>query len=67
MGWRQYAGKAVEDAEKNASLKARAEAGEPEAQKELSERRQYQVRATVKSYQKMRDDALKGDSVAKER
>ena len=49
------------------ALKARAEAGEPEAQKELSERRQYQVRATVKSYQKMRDDALKGDSVAKER
>ena len=49
------------------ALKARAEAGELEAQKELSERRQYQVRATVKSYQKMRDNAMKGDSVAKER
>ena len=35
--------------------------------KELAEHRQYQARATVKSYQKMRDDALNGDSAAKER
>ena len=53
--------------EKLEALKTRAEAGEPEARKELAEHRQYQVRATVKSYRKMRDDALNGDSVAKER
>lgn len=35
--------------------------------KELAEHRQYQARATVRSNQKKRDDALKGDSVAKER
>ena len=29
--------------------------------------KQYQVRATVKSYRKMRDDALNGDPIAKER
>ena len=28
---------------------------------------QYQVRATVKSYRKMRDDALSGDPIAKVR
>ena len=48
-------------------LKARAEAGDLKAQEELAERRQYQVRAAVKSYQRMRENALKGDPVAKER
>ena len=32
-----------------------------------AERKQYQVRATVKSYRKMRDDALSGDPIAKVR
>ena len=31
----------------------------------FAERKQYQVRATVKSYRKMRDDALSGDPIAK--
>ena len=35
--------------------------------KYLAEHKQYQVRATVKSYRKMRDDALNGDPIAKER
>lgn len=34
---------------------------------EHAERKQYQVRATVKSYRKMREDALNGDPIAKER
>ena len=49
------------------ALKARAEAGDQEAQSQLAEHKQYQVRATVKSYRKMRDDALSGDPIAKER
>lgn len=48
-------------------LRARAEAGDQEAQSQLAERKQYQVRATVKSYRKMRDDALSGDPIAKVR
>lgn len=48
-------------------LRARAEAGDQEAQSQLAERKQYQVRATVKSYRKMREDALNGDTIAKER
>jgi len=34
------------------ALRARAEAGDQEAQSQLAERKQYQVRATVKSYRK---------------
>ena len=49
------------------ALRARAEAGDHEAQSQLAERKQYQVRATVKSYRKMREDALNGDPIAKER
>ena len=49
------------------ALRARAEAGDQEAQSQLAERKQYQVRATVKSYRKMREDALNGDPIAKER
>lgn len=49
------------------ALRARAEAGNQEAQSQLAERKQYQVRATVKSYRKMREDALNGDPIAKER
>ncbi len=49
------------------ALKARAEAGDLEAQKQLTEHKQYQVKASVKCYQKMREDALNGDPVAKER
>ena len=49
------------------ALRARAEAGDQEAQSQLAERKQYQVRATVKSYRKMRDDALNGDPIAKVR
>ena len=49
------------------ALRARAEAGDHEAQSQLAERKQYQVRATVKSYRKMREDALNGDTIAKER
>ena len=50
------------------ALKARAEAGDQKAQShQLTERKQYQVRATVKSYRKMREDALNGDPIAKER
>ena len=49
------------------ALKARAEAGDQKAQSQLAERKQYQVRATVKSYRKMREDALNGDPIAKER
>ena len=41
------------------ALRARAEAGDQEAKSQLAERKQYQVRATVKSYRKMREDALK--------
>lgn len=48
------------------ALRARAEAGDQEAQSQLAERKQYQVRATVKSYRKMREDALNGDTIAKE-
>ena len=43
------------------ALRARAEAGDQKAQSQLAERKQYQVRATVKSYRKMREDALNGD------
>lgn len=49
------------------ALRAKAEAGDQEAQSQLAERKQYQVRATVKSYRKMRDDALSGDPIAKVR
>ena len=49
------------------ALRARAEAGDQEAQSQLAERKQYQVRATVKSYRKMREDALNGDPIAKVR
>ena len=49
------------------ALRARAEAGDQEAQSQLAERKQYQVRVTVKSYRKMRDDALSGDPIAKVR
>ena len=49
------------------ALRARAEAGDQEAKSQLAERKQYQVRATVKSYRKMRDDALIGDPIAKVR
>ena len=49
------------------ALKTRAEAGDQDAQSQLAERKQYQVRATVKSYRKMRDDALSGDPIAKVR
>ena len=49
------------------ALRARAEAGDQEAQSQLAERKQYQVRATVRSYRKMRDDALSGDPIAKVR
>lgn len=47
------------------TLRARAEAGGQEAQSQLAERKQYQVRATVKSYRKMREDALNGHPFAK--
>ncbi len=36
------------------ALRARAEAGDQEAQSQLAERKQYQVRATVKSYRSLR-------------
>ena len=49
------------------ALRARAGAGDQEAQSQLAERKQYQVRATVKNYRKMRDDALSGDPIAKVR
>lgn len=49
------------------ALRARAESGDQEAQSQLAERKQYQVRATVRSYRKMRDDALSGDPIAKVR
>ena len=49
------------------ALRARAGAGDQEAQSQPAERKQYQVRATVKSYRKMRDDALSGDPIAKVR
>lgn len=49
------------------ALRARAEVGDQEAQSQLAERKQYQVRATVKSYRKMREDVLNGDPIAKER
>ena len=49
------------------ALRARVEAGDQEAQSQLAERKQYQVRATVKSYRKMRENALNGDPIAKER
>lgn len=49
------------------ALRARAEAGDQEAQSQLAERKQYQVGATVKNYRKMRDDALSGDPIAKVR
>ena len=49
------------------ALRARAEAGDQKAQShQLAERKQYQVRATVKSYRKMREDALNGYHIAKE-
>lgn len=48
-------------------LKARAEVGEWETQTELKEYKQYQIRASVKCYRKMREAALNGDPVAKER
>ena len=55
--------------QKRAEIKAKAEAGagDQEAQSQLAERKQYQVRATVKSYREMRDDALSGDPIAKVR
>ncbi len=53
--------------QKRAEIKAKTEAGDQEAQSQLAERKQYQVRATVKSYRKMRDDALSGDPIAKVR
>ena len=53
--------------QKRAEIKAKTEAGDQEAQSQLAERKQYQVRATVKSYRKMREDALNGDPIAKER
>ena len=49
------------------ALRARAEAGDQAAQSQLAERKQYQVRATVKSYRKMHEDALNGDLIAKVR
>jgi len=49
------------------TLRARAEAGDQEAQSQLAERKRYQVRATMKSYRKMREDALRGDPIAKDR
>lgn len=49
------------------ALRAKAEAGNQKAQSKLAERKRYQVRATVKSYRKMREDALNGDPIAKER
>lgn len=49
------------------ALRAKAEAGNQKAQSQLAERERYQVRATVKSYRKMREDALNGDPIAKER
>lgn len=55
--------------QKRAEIKAKAEAGagDQEAQSQLAERKQYQVRDTVKSYREMRDDALSGDPIAKVR
>ena len=53
--------------QKRAEIKAKTEAGDQEAQSQLAERKQYQVSATVKSYRKMRDDALSGDPIAKVR
>ena len=53
--------------QKRAEIKTKTEAGDQEAQSQLAERKQYQVRATVKSYRKMRDDALSGDPIAKVR
>ena len=53
--------------QKRAEIKAKTEVGDQEAQSQLAERKQYQVRATVKSYRKMRDDALSGDPIAKVR
>ena len=53
--------------QKRAEIKAKTEAGDQEAQSQLAERKQYQVRATVKSCRKMRDDALSGDPIAKVR
>lgn len=40
--------------QKRAEIKAKAEAGDLEAKSRLAECKQYQVRATVKSYRKMR-------------
>ena len=53
--------------QKRAEIKAKAEAGDKEAQSQFAERKQYQVRTTVKSYRKMCDDALSGDPIAKVR
>ena len=52
---------------KRAEIKAKKEAADKEAKSQLAESKQYQVRATVKSYRKMRDDALSGDPIAKVR
>ena len=49
------------------TLRARAEVGDQEARSQLAELKQYQVRAKVKSYRKMCEDALNGDPIAKER
>lgn len=53
--------------QKRAEIEAKTEAGDQKAQSQLAERKQYQVRATVKSYRKMRDDTLSGDPIAKVR
>ncbi len=52
---------------KLADLKARAEAGDKDAQSDLAAYKQYQVRASVKCYRKMREDAQNGDPAAKVR
>lgn len=52
---------------KLADLKARAEAGDENAKADLAAYKQYQVRASIKCYRKMREDAQNGDLEAKVR
>ena len=49
------------------ALRARAEAGDQEAQSQLAERKQYQVRATVKSYRKMREECIEWRTLLQKR
>ena len=48
-------------------MKARAEVGDEKAKAELTAYKQYQVKASIKCYRKMRENALNGDLEAKVR